>query len=375
MRKISLLLLGAFFIPIFGHAQELAVDESKVVRAEVVEVRNERKEMVPGTGVEVVMQDVVAEILEADHKGERVTFTNDFIALEKGERFFLNMTQASDGAVLYSVRDIDRRLAIAAFVALFVAVIVFFGGVQGIRSLLSLVGSFWIIAYVLLPGLLAGHSPVLLSTVVATAILFVAIYVTHGFNRESTAAFVGTIIAIVFTGILASCAIAAMRLSGLESDESVYLNLSTQGALNISGLLLGSIIIGALGVLDDVAITQVSVVRELYHTAPHLEKKEVYAKALRVGKEHVGAVVNTLALAYTGASLPLLLLFSTGTTSIAVALNYEVFATEVARTVVGSIGLIMTVPIVTALAVFMLAPRVLPFSKTEYRQENDVAQL
>lgn len=345
------------FAPVAVSAQEIILENTTTVRAEVVEIISRSKEIVPGTEVSTAVQELEAKILEGESKGLVVTFRNDFQQLEAGDRFFLNKTESDDGAVLYSVKDVERRPAIIGFIILFTVVIIAFGGFQGVRSLFSLVASFFVIAKILLPGLLAGYPPVLLSTIVAMFVLCFAIYITHGFNKESTAAFLGTVAAVVFTGILATFAISTLHLSGFESEESVYLNLSTNGALNISGLLLGSIIIGVLGVLDDVAITQVSVVRELYHLDPTLSKSSVYAKALRVGKEHVGALVNTLALAYTGASLPLLLLFSTGNTSVSLALNYEVFATEIVRTIVGSIGLIMTVPIVTALAVYMLAPK------------------
>lgn len=145
------------------------------------------------------------------------------------------------------------------------------------------------------------------------------------------------------------------KLSGFGSDEAVYLNFNTHGSLDFAGLLLGGIIIGTLGVLDDIAITQTAVVRELLHTDGNLTKKDIYRKALNVGREHVGALVNTLALAYTGASLPLVLLLSQSTMPALFLINSEVFATEIIRTVVGSIGLIMTVPITTALAVLYLS--------------------
>jgi uncharacterized membrane protein len=206
----------------------------------------------------------------------------------------------------------------------------------------------------LVPSLLKGYPPVLTSIIIAAVILFIAIYLTHGFNRESTVAFLGTVSAVMLTGILAYLAVTFARLSGFASDEAVYLNFNTNGALDFTGLLLGGIMIGVLGVLDDIAVTQAAVVSELYNSAPHLSRKEIYKKALRVGREHVGALVNTLALAYTGASLPLLLLFSISDFSGASIINQEIFATEIIRTAVGSIGLILTVPITTLLAIYML---------------------
>ena len=163
----------------------------------------------------------------------------------------------------------------------------------------------------------------------------------------------GTLIAVVLTGIFAFLSIQGAGLTGFSSDETIYLNLSTGGELDFVGLLLAAMIIGALGVLDDIAVTQVAVVRELF-AAGVKEKWDVYKRAMRVGREHVGALVNTLVLAYTGAALPLLLLFSLSQSGPLAIINREIFATEIIRSLVGSIGLILTVPITTLLAILLL---------------------
>ncbi|MEK7185110.1 MAG: YibE/F family protein [Patescibacteria group bacterium] len=341
--------------PIPVHAAELVQDKVEIVKARVVEVLEQEKRTVPGTNVQSVYQTIRAEILEGAEKGERVEIENDFLVLEKGDRFFLQHTTSGlDGREMYAVREIDRTGIMLAFVGIFIVVVLIFSGKQGLRSLLGLAGSLFVILYVLVPSLLRGYPPVLTSIAIATVILFLAIYFTHGFNRISTVAFSGTVLAVILTGILAYLGVTLASLSGFASDEAVYLNFNTGGTLDFAGLLLGGIMIGVLGVLDDIAVTQAAVVSELYHSASHLSKKEIYKKAVRVGKEHVGALVNTLALAYTGASLPLLLLFSTSDSGFASIINQEIFATEIIRTVVGSIGLILTVPITTLLAVYLL---------------------
>lgn len=356
MKKfLFLFLFVAFFTPATFSAQEIIQDKVEILRAKVVEVSNQEERKIPGTDVTTTYQTIDAEILEGEKKGQIVTIENDFLVLTKGDKFFLRYSiDGFHGTEIYTVRDIDRRGVILGFVALFALVIIIFSGKQGLRSIISLAGSFFVILYVLVPSLLKGYPPVQTSIVIAAVILFLAIFLTHGFNRESTVAFTGTVIAVVLTGILAYTGVALAHLSGFASDEAIYLNFNTQGTLDFAGLLLGGMMIGVLGVLDDIAITQAAVVSELYSSASHLSKKEIYKKALRVGKEHVGALVNTLALAYTGAALPLLLLFSTSDASMASILNQEIFATEIIRTVVGSIGLILTVPITTLLAVHML---------------------
>lgn len=357
LRTITLGMILAFcaLSPLQSNAQELIQDKVEIVKAKVVEVVSQEKKDVPGTDVQSTYQTIRAEILEGDKKGEVVTIENDFLVLEKGEKFFLRHSiDGLDGREMYAVRDIDRRGVIVGFIILFAIVVSVFSGKQGLRSLLSLAGSFFVILYILVPSLLKGYPPVLTSIAIAAVILFLAIFLTHGFNQESGVAFSGTVLAVILTGILAYVGVELANLSGFATDEAVYLNFNTRGALDFTGLLLGGIMIGVLGVLDDIAVTQAAIVSELYSSAPHLSKREIYTKAIRVGKEHAGALVNTLALAYTGVSLPLLLLFSTSDSSMASIINQEIFATEIIRTTVGSIGLILTVPITTLLAVYAL---------------------
>ncbi len=335
-------------------AQELYEDLRGVWLAEVVRVLDERIETVAGTDVANTVQTLEARFLEGERKGETVTFANDFIRLEEGDTFYLNYFFTIDGDEIYSVREVDRRGTLFALAALFGLLIFVLGGKQGLCSLFSLAGSLFVVIYVLLPALVKGYSPVLTSSAVAGIILFFAIFLTHGFNRRSAIAYAGTIIAVVLTGVLAYVFVHVARLSGFASEEALYLNLGTGGELDLAGLLLAAIIIGALGVLDDIAVTQVAVVRELYEADETLTKKQAYAKAMRVGKEHVGALVNTLVLAYTGAALPFLLLFSQSASGFTAIINREIFATEIIRTLVGSIGLVLTVPIATLLAVWFL---------------------
>jgi len=355
MKKfLFLVLIVAIFIPLGIKAQEVHEDIQGIWRAKVVEILEQEIRNVPGTDALTAFQKIRAEILEGEKKGEVVTIENDYLALEVGDKFFLNYLITINGAEIYSVGDVDRRSSLLLLLIIFAGTIIVFGGKQGVRSLVSLAGSFSVIIFVLLPLILKGFSPIPTSVLIASAILFIAIYFTHGFNRESTVAFVGTSIAVFLTGILAYLSVSATKLSGFGTDESVYLNIFTGGTLNFTGLLLGAIMIGILGVLDDIAITQSAVVSELYSTDPNMTKKDAYKKAIRVGREHVGALVNTLALAYAGASLPLLLLFSLSEAPTYAILNSEALATEIVRTIVGSIGLVLTVPITTLLAVHFL---------------------
>ncbi len=351
---LKVILFVLILVPNLNFAQEIHNEFQGTWRGEVAKILQEENRLIPGTDTEHLYQTILVKVLDGPEKGETITIENDYLELDKGDKFYFNHYIYIGGEEVYAVTTIDRREALLFFVLLFVAAVVVLGGWQGVRSLVALVGSFIAIFYVLLPGLLAGWNPLLVSSLVASVILAAAIFFTHGLNRESAVAYVGTMLAVFLTGLLAIIAVYMCDLSGFVSDESVYLNFNTAGKLDFTGLLLGAIIIGVLGVLDDIAVTQAAVVSELYNSNSNLTRLEVYRRALRVGKEHVGALVNTLVLAYTGVSLPLLLYFSQSTISVWSLINSETFATEIVRAIVGSIGLIMTVPIVTGLAVYYL---------------------
>lgn len=356
MKNIYLpfLLFILVLAPTLTSAQEIYEDYKETLHGKVLNILEEETRTVPGTETENLYQKIEAEILSGEREGEVIVIENDYLKLDKGDKFYFQYLVDISGTELYAVTKIDRRNSIYLLVGIFILVVIAFGGTQGVRSLVALLGSFLAIFYILIPGLLGGWNPLLASILVAGAVLFAAIFFTHGFNRESAVAYGGTMIAVLLTGIFAIIAVHITDLSGFSSDEAIYLNFNTGGGLNFTGLLLGAIIIGVLGVLDDIAVTQAAVVTELYGSNKNISRKEVYSRALRIGREHVGALVNTLVLAYTGTSLPLLLLFSTSSSDISAVINMEIFATEIVRTIVGSIGLIMTVPIVTLLAVVYL---------------------
>jgi len=355
----------AFFAPSLVIAQTESPSSSEVVliqdtvttvKARVADVLNQEERKIPGTDVVQTYQTIRAEILEGEKKGELVEVQNDFLSLERGEAFYLMITVRGDsGDTLYSVVEPYRLPIVLFFVALFIILVLLFGGIQGVRGLLSLIGSLVLIIYVLIPGILGGLSPILVSLGVSSLIIIVGSYITHGFNKTTSSAVVGMIVTVVITGLLAYFAVGEARLSGFTSEEAVYLNFDTRGSIDFVGLLLSGILIGLLGVLYDVAIGQAISVEELNRVAPHLSRGTIYKRAIRIGREHIGALVNTLAIAYVGVSLPLLLLYvKSSTGSLGLTLNREIFATEIIRTMIGSIGLVVAVPITTAIAVWFL---------------------
>lgn len=332
-------------------------DQVEVVKAQVVQVVDEKPETIPGTSVTAQVQTLRVEVLEGSQKGQEVTFNNDYITLKKGETFYLRHSWSEVDAVeYYAVLAPNRIPTLLFLLGLFLVVLFVFGGRQGVRGLLALIGSLFFIAYFLLPGILAGYPPVLVAMGVSSIIIVLGSYITHGFNKTTTVAVLGMLATIVLTGALAYFVTGSARLSGMNGEEVTYLNIDTKGTLDLVGLLLGGIMIGLLGVLYDAAIGQAVAVEELSRAGNHLTPREIYKRGLRIGREHVGALVNTLAIAYVGASLPLLLLFKTSQSeSLLLVINQELFATEIIRIIIGSIGVVLAVPLTTAVAVWMLA--------------------
>jgi uncharacterized membrane protein len=342
-----------------AQAQELVPDIVVTMKAKVLEVISQERKQVPGTDVQSTYQTIRVEVLDGAEKGKTLTVENDFLNMEAGDVFYLMHTTSSlDGTDYYTVIEPYRLPALGVLLVLFIGVVLIFGGKQGLRGLLSLGASLFFIVFLLLPGILEGYSPIPVAVGVSSLIVLIGSYVTHGFNRMTSTAVLGMIATVFLTGLLAYLSIQYAQLSGFSSEETTYLNMNTRGAIDFAGLLIGAILIGTLGVLYDAAIGQAVSVEELAKAGPHLSRREIYSRALRIGREHIGALVNTLAIAYVGASLPLLLLFyGFGTDSIGVTLNREIFATEIVRAIVGSIGLVLAVPITTAIAAWMLVPK------------------
>lgn len=334
------------------HAQEPHQDLLEVVDAVVIEVISEKQQEIVGTETTALVQEVRARILSGEKEGEIVVFDNDVAEVAAGDRIKLNRLISIDDVEYYMFKDFNRLHTLAYLALTFVAVLWFVAGKKGIRALLSLAASILVIVYALIPLLLRGYDPVVVAVGIATLILCIAIFATHGFGAHARIAFLGTMVAVIATGALSVAWVSFARLTGFASDAAIYLNFSTHGALDFSGLLLGGILIGVLGVLDDVAITQASVTIELVHANSSLRGIDLYRRALRVGQDHIGSLVNTLALAYTGVSLPLLMLFARTDSTFFDIVNQEAVASEIVRTLVGSLGLMLTVPATTLIAVW-----------------------
>ncbi len=252
----------------------------------------------------------------------------------------------------YTLYDFERRGPMLLLAAIFVAVVLVFARLRGALSLVGLGISLVIVLLFVVPAILDGKSALLVAVVGSFAVAFTTIPLAHGWGPKSLAALLGSIASLLLTALLAVLFTNLTHLTGLSSEEAIFLQIGN-AHVSLHGLVLAGMVIGALGVLDDVTISQASTVMALRRANPGLHLRRLSAYALDVGRDHVSATVNTLVLAYVGAALPILLLFSAADLGVSDALNLEVVATEVVATLVGSIGLITAVPITTALAALL----------------------
>jgi uncharacterized membrane protein len=297
------------------------------------------------------------ELLEGDHKGivmemdygRRQILSNN-VYLRPGDQILVTVGSRPDGVLTVYFADFVRINSILWLVAIFVVTILILSRWKGLRSLLSMALSLAIIIGYIIPHILAGEGPLRVSITGAIVLLMVTLYLTYGWNLKTHAAVLGMVIVLLLTGVLAGLFVYTTRLTGSGDENALFLMQMLNTSINLRGLLLGGMIIGALGVLDDLVTTQSSAVFELHHINPTLQFGELFRSVMRIGQDHVAATVNTLVLAYAGAALPMLLMFSLGRGNYATFVNFEFVAEEIVRTIVGSLGLIAAVPLTTAIA-------------------------
>lgn len=250
----------------------------------------------------------------------------------------------------YSIVDHQRGNQLWLLLAAFALAVIAFGRWRGVTALAGLAVTFGLLLLFVIPAILAGEPPLLVAIVGAAAIMLTVLYLTHGLATSTSMAVLGTLASLVLTGVLAWVAVEATHLTGVADEQSTYLGSMHQ--LNLQGLLLAGILIGSLGVLDDVTVTQAVTVTELARANPGYGFRQLYSAATRVGRSHIASVINTIILAYAGASLPLLIIITADSQPLGQVLTAPLIAQELVRSAVGTLGLIAAVPITTALAAY-----------------------
>ena len=269
--------------------------------------------------------------------------------VEVGDRILLSYVAEAPADQRYVFQDFDRGRPLTVLLVLFVVGVLVLSRWRGLGSLLSLGLSLGLLVTFTLPALSEGSSSLLVAIVTAGAIMIVTLWLSHGFTVRTSVAMLGTLLALICTGLLGSLFTSVGRFTGLSDEGSKYI-AAINTEIDVSGLLLAGLVIGALGVLDDVTVTQAAVVWELAEADPHASRASLFAGGMRVGRAHVASTVNTLALAYVGATLPLLLVFSALELPFSTAVSQELVAQEIVRGLVGGLGIIAAVPLTTALA-------------------------
>ncbi len=354
--------------PIIAYAQADTSDDAKeeFYTGQIVSVAQQAEQ---AEGESSATQLLTIRLMSGPQKGSLIDVRNgiltnrDELAFKKGEEVVVSKFTRTDGSVEYLARERYRLPGLAWAFALFLGLAIALGGIRGISSFMGLVVSVLLLAKIIIPWIIAGGNPLLVSIVGSFLIATTSLYLAHGFNKRTSVALASTLITLVLSIFVALLFVRLARLFGMGSEETLFLQLGQFQNLSFRGLLLGGIIIGSLGVLDDITTAQTAVVEEISKANPSLNSRQLLRSGMSVGREHIASLINTLALAYVGASLPLLLLFSTDTDSpLWVILNSEAIVEELVRTLVGSATLLLGVPIATWLAATLLKvdPRAKP---------------
>lgn len=305
-------------------------------------------------------QFVDVKIIEGKEKGKTVSLENSGSiktaqqkSLKTGDKVVV-LKVTNQGNVAYSIWDKYRLNYIYFIIIGFFAIILIFSGIKGLGSILGMILSFTVLLGFIVPQILNGRDPLLISVIGSIVIMFTTIFLAHGVNKKTASAVLSTFISLTITGILGFLFVKGFHLTGLGDENNVFLQIGNL-KINSQGLLLGGIIIGALGVLDDVTTAQSAAIFELHKLDKKLSITDLFSKGYVIGREHIASVVNTLILAYAGASLGLFVMFvfNPTNTPVWVMLNTDMIAEEIVRAVAGSTGLILAVPITTVIASYI----------------------
>ncbi|MFD7439850.1 YibE/F family protein [Streptomyces sp. NPDC059909] len=345
-------------------------EDGRVVKVEQVDCKDVNAAQVPPTGDtstpegrEAVSSQqgtcarATVEVTTGENKGRtfiEIVQPDAPRQLHQGQGVVVAYAPDAPRDLQYSVADVDRQFPMALLAGIFALVVVVVGRMRGVAALIALAISFAILTLFILPAILQGSNPLIVAVVGASAIMLIALYMCHGLSARTSVAVLGTLISLLLIGLLGSLFIGWASLSG-NTDDNTGLIHGLYPNIDMSGLLLAGVIIGSLGVLDDVTVTQTSAVWELHQADPTMGPRRLYQSAIRIGRDHIASVVNTLVLAYAGASLPLLLLFSVAQSGVGTVANSELVAEEIVRTLIGSIGLVASVPVTTALAALVVS--------------------
>lgn len=358
--SLSVIALGWLGVIRSASAQiDSATGTEEMMKANILEVISEGEDAIEGgyreryqhLKLKIISGSQQGTILEIRHAG--VVTLDRIHTYQAGDRVIINRIDQDNEEPQYYIVDHYRIPALMWILGIFFMLAIVFGRWKGLTSILGLAVSIAVLAKFIVPNILHGANPLMITLIGSVIIACVSLFLAHGFNKRTTLSLVSTLCTLGIASVLSLLFVSLSRLTGLGTEEAVFLQTENLPALNIQGLLLGGIIIGTLGVLDDITTAQTAVVAELKEANTALTRTELFKRGISVGREHIASLVNTLVLAYAGAALPLFLLFSLNNTNpLWLTLNSEFVAEEIIRTLVGSSALILAVPISTAIAAY-----------------------
>ncbi len=336
----------AFNTPIFANTEDTeAITKYKGEVIEVIEAKEYEE-----NGIKVMEEKVTVRLENGkEFENYRYGVSKAFVKYKVGDKVIVY----ENGENLF-IAEYNRSQGILILFVLFIIVTIAIAKKYGILSLFAMAISFAMIFKVILPNIISGYDPVLVVILASLVIIPVTFYTSHGFSTKTTIAIISTIFALIIAGILSKYFMELTYLNGMDSEESIFIQLGEVGDVNLRGLFLAGMIVSLLGVLDDVTVSQASVVFQLDDVNKKMSFKELYSRAISVGKDHISSMINTLVLVYAGASFPMLLLFVNSSRDFNELINVEYISAEIVRTLVGSIGLVLAIPIVTLFSVLWL---------------------
>jgi uncharacterized membrane protein len=334
-----------------------------VVEAHVVRVVETGQRVLPGTERGQLFQRLEVELDSSLYRGEKVTIEwggrralTPAGLLREGDRVLLALSREGTQRT-YTIAEVVRLPSLVPYAALLVAVLLGVARLAGLAAIGGLAASIAVFLLAIVPAIQRGDDPLVATVAGSIAVLGASVFVVHGFGRKSVAALGGTVAGLVIVGGLGAMLLGAARMSGFAGEETIFVSVATEGRLDVARLALAGVIVGSLGALVDMAVGQSSTTFELASVDPELRGRALYLSALRVGRDHIGSLINTLALAYFGGALPLVVLLSLSYQPLSVALNSEEMILSVLTVIVASIGLVVCVPVTTALAVTLAGDR------------------
>lgn len=276
----------------------------------------------------------------------------DGVAIENGDLIRINKVEGDD--TVYVFLGFDRTITYFWILTIFLITAIVIAGQRGVRSIFSLALSVLIIGKVIIPLIIDGKDPILVASIAGFVMLAIQLYVTNGINRPTTLSILGAAFGVLCSVIFAKVFSDMGKISGFGDENSGFLSLNAPNAISIKNLVVASFILGVLGVVDDATVSQVAVVSELKKNNKGLKRTELFRSAMEVGSSHIGSLMNTLFLAYVASALPLIILMFMHTPDLYEVVNIDLFAEEIIRTAVGSLGLILSIPAATYFAVSFL---------------------